>query len=297
MRPLALVMTAALLALAGAACETSTVTPGVAQQPSSTAAVGTPGPTPTPSPTSTAEPTPSPAPTLAVGDVPDGDLLDARPTAVCDPTPGQGDPDSGAASIGCGDGLTFALRAVRTMSEAPPERIYLRRPVCAGTPCTDDELNTVDAFVWVGDRVFAMRWDWRMESIARPAVVQGDPWPTSGGSAAPEPARPKLEDAPAEIRDRARLPFCGAAGRFDPPRVGRCFRDAVLDGRPAEMVNTTSSSHGGEIVELYRFEGSGPIHADTQSDGKWFASEGTMQLGITEDAWDFEPFPAAGERP
>ena len=299
MRPLARIMTATLLTLVGAACEQATVIPGVTQQPSPVVVPATsrPTPTPTPPPTPTVKPTPSPVPTLAVGDVPDGDLVDVRATVVCDAMPGLGEPDAGVATISCGDGTTLALRAVRTTSETPPERIYLRRPVCAATPCTEDELNSVDAFVWVDDEVFVVRWDWRVQTIALPIAVAADPWPVSGATPAPEPARPRLEDAPAAIRDRAALPFCGTAEVQEPPSVGRCFRDAVLEGRSAEMVNDTFGAHGGRIVELYRFEGSGPVHADTYSDGKWFAGEGMMALGLTPDAWDFVPFPQRGGRP
>ena len=295
MRPLARIMTATLLTLVAAACEQSTVIPGVTQQPSPVAAPATSRPTQTPTPT--VEPTPSPARTLAVGDVPDGDLVDVRATVVCDAMPGLGDPDAGVATISCGDGTTLVLRALRTTSETPPERIYLRRPVCAATPCTDDELNSVDVFAWVDDEVFVVRWDWRVQTIALPTAVAVDPWPVSGGTAAPDAARPRLEDAPAAVRDRTALPFCGAAELQEPPSVGRCFRDAVLEGRPAEMVNNAFAAHGGRIVELYRFEGAGPVHADTQREGKWFAGEGMMQLGINPDAWDFVLYPQRGGRP
>ena len=63
------------------------------------------------------------------------------------------------------------------------------------------------------------------------------------------------------------------------------------------MVNNAFAAHGGRIVELYRFEGAGPVHADHSVRGSGSRARASMQLGINPDAWDFVPYPQRGGRP
>ena len=69
-----------------------------------------------------------------------------------------------------------------------------------------------------------------------------------------------------------------------------CFRDAVLAGRVAELVENVSGTEGGAITWLFRFNGRGAISRYAGSGGHWSRQSGSMILGITPLIWDFDPW-------
>jgi hypothetical protein len=80
------------------------------------------------------------------------------------------------------------------------------------------------------------------------------------------------------------------------------IRSAVVPrsaGRKAEMIERVFGTEGGEMLWIYRYDGSGRIvryfHDQTVggnggSADTWGRSQGAMILGITPLAWDFDPW-------
>jgi hypothetical protein len=90
-----------------------------------------------------------------------------------------------------------------------------------------------------------------------------------------------------------RLPTCGTAVWGSPREVLGCFRNAVIEGVPAEFIEETSGIEGGTIRTDYRFFGSGPIFA-TMTEGslprvRTTFSLGAMILGFDGIAWSYAP--------
>jgi hypothetical protein len=226
----------------------------VATLPSGSAAPSASGtPSATPSPPS-AEPSPV---VLAFDDLPEPETDDTtRPLAVCQPVPGQALPDGGDDLVGCGEGIEIGLRAIRTATTNPFDRVLLVRPTCAVAPCSEEALATGTVVAWNG-RAWQTSLDFRTRTATAP-TASTEPWP-SAEEAAPAIKRPAIDGAPAEVARREPLPFCGAAEVGEPPAVNRCFLAAMFAGRPAEMIETLYGTEGGTVHVVIRFLGSGPI--------------------------------------
>jgi hypothetical protein len=276
----------------------STATPPTSASPSTD---GSPTPTATVATPTPVVATPSAIPSLAIADLPRVELADVDATAVCDPDPSQANFDAGESTIFCSDGLALALGAVRTVTERAVTRIYLRRPPCAAIPCTENELSTAQVTIWTPTEAITVRLDSRLETLPLPSVTKDAAWPPAGNGPAPEVSRPPLKDAPDELGNRDSYPFCGQAEIGDPPEVLGCFRDAVLAGRKAEMIERVFGTEGGEMLWIYRYDGSGrlvryshdqTVGGDGRSADSWARSDGAMILGITPLTWDFDPWSA-----
>ncbi len=259
-----------------------------------------PGPTGTPSsptgaPTATAPATAPLASTLlgslAIDVLPQASFDPETLTTACDPEAAQTTLLAGDATVSCSDGLLLGLRALNTLSSAPFSRLYFRRPVCKGTPCTADELGIATVTGSSAKGIFTVRIDSRLQRIDVLAPDAARAWPPAGLSHPPAVARPDVGAAPAEITGRVPYPFCGKAELGDPPTTLGCFRDAVVTGRPAELLQTVFGTEGGTLTWLFRFDGRGAVTRYAGSDGKWQRQSGTLILGITPLAWDFDPWP------
>ena len=214
----------------------------------------------------------------------------ATQTAVCDPQASQLDTDYGEATIACYDGIVLGLRALSTLSSSPIERLYLQRPTCAAKPCTEDELSTATVTGWTATDAFSVGLDSRektVEVLPAPAAA----WP-EGTSATPGVDRPVIESAPPEIAARPAYPYCGEAELGQPEAITGCFRDAVLAGRPAELVDRYVGTEEGPITRLYRFDGRGAIASYLHDGRRWSRQAGSLILGFTPGAFDFDPWPA-----
>ncbi len=243
--------------------------------------------------------TTNPVPSLTIDDLPRVELADVDATAACDPVPSQANIDAGESGISCPDGLVLALRAVGTVNRDPVTRLYLHRPECAAVPCSEDELSTATVTIWTATGAFSIRLDSRLETVVLAAATQDAIWPAPGNEPAPEAFRPSINGAPDELARRDPYPFCGRAEIGDPPEVLGCFRDAVLTGRKAEMIERVYGTEGGEMLWIYRYDGSGrlvryfhdqTIGGDGGSSDRWGRSDGAMILGITPPTWDFDPW-------
>jgi len=229
---------------------------------------------------------------LAIDDLPPLAGLDpASLTAACDPEPAQATPLAGEATIFCGDGLLLGLRALSTVGTTSFGHLYLQRPVCAATPCTTDELSVATVTGWSSDGGFSVRLDSRLSSTGVPVPDASTVWPAVGASAVPAPARPEIPGAPSEIAGRVAYPYCGEAELGDPTTTLGCFRDSVLGGWKAELVQKVFGTEGGELTWVYRFDGQGAITRYAGSGGTWQRQSGTLILGTTPLAWDFDPWP------
>ena len=266
-------------------------------QPSSSPVAGPATPAATAIPTAvpetpTAVPaTPTPVPPLVITDLPRVKLADVTATAVCDPEPGQAFSEGGEPTLFCSDAIEVALAVVSTVTPDPVTRLYVQFPECAVNPCTDDELSTGEATLWTAGHAYSVRLDSRLDTVPPATVVTNDSWPSSGGSPEPAVVRPSIKDAPREVARREPYPFCGRAGdELQEPDVLGCFRDAVLTGRRAEMIERLYATEGGEILWLYRYDGNGRLVRYQRFGTEWLRSEGAMLLGVTPPAWDFDPW-------
>ena len=235
-------------------------------------------------------PTPTPVPPLAINDLPRIELADVDATAVCDPEPSQGSIDAGESTVHCSDGLALALAVVRTVTQDPAIRLYLHLPTCASVPCSEDELSTAEVTIWTESLALKVQLDSRLQSVQQPVVSNDDAWPAPGSEPEPPVSRPSIEGAPSAVADRDPYPFCGRAEIGEPSSVLGCFRDAVLTGRKAEMINRVYGTEGGEILWIYRYDGAGRLRRFQQDGTNWAMNEGAMILGITPQTWDFDPW-------
>lgn len=189
--------------------------------------------------------TPSPAPTVTLmhpDDVAEVDLLDERPTAVCDQDPNLPYIDAPEQRIDCYNGLQLGFRALRTHMPSIG-RLYLHRGPCAALPCTQTELDTVDVIGWLGSDAFSVTITEEPFTLTVPFAGALAPWPTASSSVPPPIARPEIEGASREISRREPYPYCGRERPHDSGQpaerrleINRCFMDGVLEGRPVEMV-------------------------------------------------------------
>lgn len=274
-----------------------------ASEPATSPSPSLPTPAATWSPVATspdpAPATPTPVAPLVIADLPRVELAEIDATAVCDPAASQSNLEAGEATITCSDGLALAIAVVRATTPDSVTRLYLERPRCVAIPCSVTELSTATVTAWTSTRVFAVELDSRPETVDRPRLVDDAGWPESRGTSAPLVERTPLDGAPPEVAGRSALPYCGRSELGDPPEVAGCFRDAVLDGRAAEVIDLAFGTEGGDLLRIYRFDGTGPlvvyVHDQTvDGDGRqadaWRRSEGALILGITPSAWGFDPW-------
>ena len=187
------------------------------------------------------------------------DAASRNATAICDWEPGQLDASLGEVSIDCQTGLELGVRAVRTLDRADVTRLRLVRPTCVMAPCSDDELNLATVFVTAGRQSYRVDLDGRLASVGAPVPVDNPAWPQPWTSAVPKVRRVTPTGAPANVATRTPLPYCGWSVVGGRPAAERCFLDAVLAGRPAEVLLTFNGTEGGLFDVLYRFGGSGPV--------------------------------------
>jgi hypothetical protein len=229
-------------------------------------------------------------------DLPRVELADVDATVVCDPDMSLAVSGGPEATVDCSESLRLALRALRTVTPDPVVRIYLRRPPCPSLPCSEDQLNTAEVTLWTATQAYSVWLDSRLRTVPLPSVTNDAAWPAAGNSPVPAVARPSIEGAPPEVSRREPYPYCGWAVLDDPLEPLRCFRDAVLAGRRAEVIRTFLGFEGGTWLSIYRYDGHGRIveyyHNQTaRLDGllndTWGRLEGAMNLGITPFHWDF----------
>lgn len=257
-------------------------------------------PQPTPTATIGTSDSPSAAPTagasrIALEDLP---VVDPDPTvltALCDPDPAQINPEAGDTSVFCHDAVVVGLRAASTAAAGPITRLYVRRPICAAMPCSQDELSTVTVLAWDAIGMVAVRIDKRLDTVSQPERLTLDLWPPPGTVPAPEVGREELDAAPAAVATRTPYPYCGRATYDTPQKVLTCFRDSVLGGRRAEAIQVSFGTEGGEVIEIVRFDGSGAITRYQQADGRWVRQRGSLILGAPGRSWTFDPWDE-GER-
>jgi hypothetical protein len=81
---------------------------------------------------------------------------------------------------------------------------------------------------------------------------------------------------PAAIRDRPRVPFCGAEDLTAPDAFAtaarRCFLGGVLAGVPVELVSRSFSTEGEALLTLYRFTGRGAVLRYVRTPAGWTGS-------------------------
>jgi hypothetical protein len=213
----------------------------------------------------------------------------ATQTAVCDLEAGQLDSEAGQATIHCPDGIALGLRALSTISSSPIERLYLQRLTCHAKPCTEDELSTATVTGWTATEARSVLLDSRKPTVQLTPTSTAV-WP-SGSSATPAIDRPVIEGAPAEVAGRSASPYCGEVELGEPVAVTGCFRDAVLAGRPAELIDRYVGTEEGIITRIYRFDGRGAIRSYLHTPKGWLRQVGAMILGPTPGAFDFDPWP------
>jgi hypothetical protein len=222
--------------------------------------------------------------------MPPASLDPSAQTGVCDPEPGQANDDPGEVTIFCADSLVLSLRAIKTVTRQPILRLYFHRPACLAIPCTQDELSTATVTAWTASAAFSVELDSRLQTVGIPFEDAAATWPAAGSSVAPLLHRIRISGAPAEVARRTPYPYCGTAQLSDPPTVAKCFRDAVLAGRPAEMVEHLFATEGGAILWLSRYSGHGAIVRYERYAGQWIRQSGAMYLGIDDGTFDFEPW-------
>lgn len=241
--------------------------------------------------------TPSAAPTDGVLTSDELPLLRPDPAtilAVCDPAPGQAFVDGGEDLLGCFDGVELGLRAVQTVTDVPIDRAWLRRPVCSAPPCTEKQRATGTLTAWIGEVAWSTDVDARSRTATIPRSPETTTWPSQRG-AVPAIGRPKVPGAPAEVRTRTPLPFCGFAEVGEPPPAKVCFLAAVLAGRPAEIIETFYGTEGGTVTKVSRFPGFGGVisyqnSVDAQARPlPWFEQLNWLHLGIEPNQWSLEP--------
>jgi hypothetical protein len=271
-------------------CACGSVEPSLRIESTATATSAPDGVSQSPSPL--IAPTTSPPAPLSLNDLDVGntELALTAATAICEPEPAQANPDIGSSTIGCTDGLTWALAAVRTLSDDDVTRMFLDRPDCPALGCSEADLNEADVYVWLGDQSYTVGLDMTNQSAALAAATTDAPWPTSSGSAVPPVTRANVKAAPEVLAQRDAMPFCGRTVRGDPQSIPGCFRDAVIEGRPAEMVDVTYTAHGERVVRLFRYTGGRPVEVFRRYGRVWRHSFGAMSLRASPSMWDFIPW-------
>ena len=269
-RPIALAIVAAVVV--GSGC----VAPGPAPtDPPSGTPLATARPTGTGGSTSAATPSPSPAPATPVIDPLPIELPLASFTIVCESWDAEPPPDA----IECDDAAELALASIG----ADGAGRVVRLDVAFGAPCA-------------GTAPCARRADAR-RVVARSATfetlsVQVDRddaghlrvWPPVGEAmippapfSAPAPRAPDVgPDAPAELRDRVALAFCGTEEISTPDEFAtqsrRCFLDGVAGWTPVELISVDATGESGVVTTILRYDGRGGIARFVRSADAWSAA-------------------------
>ncbi len=292
--------------------------------PSATAA-----PSPSPAPTST----PSETSTFVVTELPRVELDDFSATAICDPSPDTLISDLPVeiktALTNCPDAISMAVRALAAVGAPEIARLYVHLPFCypdvvgvvrspIGTcapqrpepvrpsgidwpqvlcPATDPAcLNRYANVVEVSARL--TDGSTRLIAIVRrdetTVAVERSPsalWPTP----TPGLPSPTVQTRSPGEHGPFTLPTCGAAVWGNPKEVLGCFRNAVIEGVPAGVIEETTGTEGGFVRTEYRFYGTGPIFATmTVTEGpapspRTTRSLGAMILGFDGATWSYHP--------
>jgi len=102
---------------------------------------------------------------------------------------------------------------------------------------------------------------WLLLGLVLVAVACSEPNDSPESSFAVNPAT--YPDAPAAVRDRVPLPFCGDErvverdGANVPGR--RCFWSAYLTRQPAEFASTETTAEGNSVLTIYRVLPNGQV--------------------------------------
>lgn len=249
----------------------------------------TPNPFPTlapvsPSPFASSSPAPSASAVVYLNPntLPPASLEEEDATSICDPEANQFDPNAGA-TVPCDSGTVLGLRALH-LEIAQVDRIYLRRMPCQQMPCSTTELSVITVTGWSGDRAMSVVYDNEHFTITAPVPDPLALWPSPQPVEPPPVERVDIAGAPREVRERDPYPYCGEAPDGPSP-IRTCFRAAVLDGRPVEMIDHNIVT--GDIWVM-RFDGQGLLWRYGEAEGGgWFRDRGSMILGIDAERWDY----------
>jgi hypothetical protein len=259
-------------------------------QPTSTVPPATKRPTPiTPSVLATETPTP-PTPTasaaraVAIDDLPRKvDLDPVLTTVVCDL--GQAGGLRADIPLVCGDEAVIATRFLASKGETPA-RIYLERTPCAAASCTQDELSTGTVSVTSSGAEYEIAVDSRADTII-PVEVADPRWPKAAPYAPSGKPAPTFPGAPKGLVDRVPYPYCGLTQPAAAGPVNNCFRNSVLTGRPAEILQVAPQDRE---TWLYRYSGSGAVIAYVKTPQGWGRLPGSLIVDTRPTLWYFNPW-------
>jgi hypothetical protein len=199
-------------------------------------------------------------------------------TIICEDWPGS---DLPADAIDCADAARLALAAVGGERSAAIRRL----DIGFGDPCAPSAAGCADSAIvrWVTARSAAF--ETLRVRIGRDDAGELVAWPPVEGRSAPPPpftapppAAPDLgADAPAEIRDRQALAWCGREDLTEPDAFDtaarRCFLGGVEGWVAVELVSISGSTEGGAAVtSVYRYLGQGGIERFVRSETGWAAA-------------------------
>jgi len=174
----------------------------------------------------------------------------------------------------CEDVIRYAIPAVALATDEPLQRVYLRRG-CAPS-CMRGERDVETIVAATEGAIWTMIVD--DDSITMPVPDPSAMWPQASGTPSPSVHRRNFSGAPSEIRDRDAFPFCGHVPG-DWVAVTACFLDAVIESRPAEMIEMTHPiDFGSPALLVTRFDGVGAVRQYLRRDDAWFRSDGGVVM-------------------
>ena len=191
---------------------------------------------------------------------------------ICYPGPPE------PSDIDCKDAVDAAL-GVAGAGSLPFRAVLTWSTFCAfETPCPSQAPDPKTAYVVLhladgtGVQV-AVRLDNGALSPGPPAAITAHDIGPRQTFDAPPVAKADVAPAPALISNRRASPLCGMeqaglAGPFD-VRARNCFMTALLAGDAAEFVSRRADVGGAPFLELWRFEGSGPVTVFRGEAGSW----------------------------
>jgi len=187
------------------------------------------------------------------------------------------DPFPEPSDLDCLDAARVALEA---SSVAPGDVASLElrwQAICESGPCGTPEPTTAQVILRYTDGHAAGVTIHRDpdgtlatgELMDIPSAVLNTPPPFN----APPVGLAPIENPPPAIASRPPVAFCGTedaglAGPFN-PIARECFWAAVVNRQPAEFKSTRANAEGRPFVELWRFEGNGPIVVYTSGASGW----------------------------
>lgn len=239
-------------------------------QPSPGPSIDTVPPSQSATPTSSPEPA-SPSHTeSAAPSTPPPPSADAV-TRVC-----QAEPFESPSELACTDAIARALESSGLTASVERVDVLWQKP-CGGDPCVSPRPDTAYVVIRFADGEPVM-----VTVRLSPAGDLDAESPVPVDSAALPPPPPFTEPpvalsdpgpSPSEIAQRTPFPLCGSetaglAGPFDANARG-CFLAGVLNRRPVEFLSKRSDVEGVPLVELWRFEGRGPVLVFTAQRDAW----------------------------